>query len=343
MGRHSQNGTKEGQGHRIPAHAPGGRHARATGRPSQPPAAPSQRPVLRTLTALVLGGAICAGIIGLDALGIVDYPQQPEEAATPAPRAQETEPAHEDGGLSDESVTPPAEDASVSDASSSQVEGTAVVSYELRDMLDAGEVSSILLIGDSITAGYLADGSDAPSDTGVTVYSGPEGSYLESATTVRSWANDFRQYAYDHGVDSFVNAGINGFKMQYLAEDPSAWLDGGADVIVVMLGTNDAARRTEDEFKADAEIGLGAAAANCRLLIVVSPPANERTDATNLYDMARVDQILTELCDMKGYVHVSLLGTLEPGGDDFNPDQVHPTTGGQDKLWESFAAQLALE
>jgi lysophospholipase L1-like esterase len=139
-----------------------------------------------------------------------------------------------------------------------------------------------------------------------------------------------------------VNAGVSGFKMQYLAEDPAAWLGDGADVIVVVLGTNDAARRTAEEFSADAEIGLKAAAAKCKLLIVVTPPQNRRTDATNNFDMQRADQILTSLCKMKGYVHVSLLNTLQLDTADFNDDELHPTTAGSHKLWQALKTQLAL-
>ena len=113
-------------------------------------------------------------------------------------------------------------------------------------------------------------------------------------------------------------------------------------MIVVVLGTNDAARRTAEEFSADAEIGLKAAAAKCKLLIVVSPPQNRRTDATNNFSMRRADQILTSLCKMKGYVHASFLNTLQLDTADFNDDELHPTTAGSHKLWAAFREQLAL-
>ncbi|MST59756.1 SGNH/GDSL hydrolase family protein [Olsenella umbonata] len=209
-------------------------------------------------------------------------------------------------------------------------------------MFAKGEVKSIRVLGDSITAGLGCDGYGVDSDTGTVVYSGPQGSYQESATTVSTWANDFRSYAAQRGVTNFVNAGVSGFKMQYLAEDPAAWLGDGADVIVVVLGTNDAARRTAEEFSADAEIGLKAAAAKCKLLIVVSPPQNRRTDATNNFSMRRADQILTSLCKMKGYVHASFLNTLQLDTADFNDDELHPTTAGSHKLWAAFREQLAL-
>ena len=209
-------------------------------------------------------------------------------------------------------------------------------------MLAARQVSSIRVLGDSITAGYLIDGFDAPSDTGIMVYNGNEGMYYETPTTVANWANAFREYAREQGVESFVNAGVSGFRMQYLAEQPDAWLGGGADVIVVMLGTNDAAKESIDDFRTYAEQALLASEAACEHLIVVSPPDNERTDAQNLYGMDQIDQVLAELSSEHGWEHVSLFDVLAVGSDDFFPDQVHPTAAGSAKLWAALSQRLGL-
>lgn len=306
-------------------------------------AAYGQRPVARTLVTLLVAAAACVAIVALGELGILHYPEKPNPA--PAKSAVTASTAKDSSGRKAQDSGTSAADAGTSDSSdssSSAKASSSVVSTKLADMFAKGEVKSIRVLGDSITAGLGCDGYDAPSDTGTVVYSGPQGSYQESATTVSTWANDFRAYAAQRGVTNFVNAGVSGFKMQYLAEDPAAWLGDGADVIVVMLGTNDAARRTSDEFCADAEIGLKAAAAKCKLLIVVSPPQNRRTDATNNFDMQRADQILASLCKMKGYVHVSFLDTLQLDSEDFNADELHPTTAGSHKLWQAFKTQLGL-
>ena len=311
-------------------------------------AAYGQRPVVRTLVTLLVAAAACAVIVALGELGILHYPEKPAPApAKPAATASSAK--GQSNGKSPDPDEPAADsgtsaaDAGTSDASdSSSSAASPVVSTKLADMFAKGEVKSIRVLGDSITAGLGCDGYGVDSDTGTVVYSGPQGSYQESATTVSTWANDFRAYAAQRGVTNFVNAGVSGFKMQYLAEDPAAWLGDGADVIVVVLGTNDAARRTAEEFSADAEIGLKAAAAKCKLLIVVSPPQNRRTDATNNFSMRRADQILTSLCKMKGYVHASLLNTLQLDTADFNDDELHPTTAGSHKLWAALREQLAL-
>ena len=212
----------------------------------------------------------------------------------------------------------------------------------LAGRMAAGQVSSIRVIGDSITAGYLIEGFDAPSDTGVVVYSGGEGTYYETATTVASWTNSFRSYAAQHGVGGFVNAGVSGFRMSYLADDPDAWLGEGADVIVVMLGTNDAAKESVDDFRAYAEQALTSAAARCQHLVVVSPPDNDRTDATNLYGMDQIDEVLRSVSESHGWEHISLYDVLDPHSSDLFEDHCHPTAQGSAKLWAAFAERLGL-
>lgn len=212
----------------------------------------------------------------------------------------------------------------------------------LAGLLEAREVSSIRVLGDSISAGYLLDGYDNPSDTDVLVYEGGEGTFYEKPTTLASWTNSFRTYAAEHGVETFVNAAVSGFRMQYLAEDPAAWIREGADVIVVMLGTNDASKVSVEEFRSYAEQALTACEESCKHLVVVSPPNNERTDSYNLYGMDQIDQVLAELSEAHGWEHISLLDALEVGSADFFEDQVHPTATGSANLWEAFRGRLML-
>lgn len=264
---------------------------------------------------LLLGVALC--VLGLVAC-----------AASPASEPGGEDVAQEDTGQEFVVVEPsaqPAQDLST-----------------LAGLFAAGQVSSIRVLGDSITAGYLIDGYDGYSDEGLVVYAGGEGTYRETPVDIACWTNAFRTYALEHGVGSFVNAGVSGFRMQYLAEDPDAWLGEGADVLVVMLGTNDAAKESLEDFRSYAEQALGAVEARCRHMVVVSPPNNERTDATNLYGMDQIDQVLTDLSLERGWEHISLYDVLVVGTDDFFPDQVHPTAQGSAKLWEAFGQRLDL-
>ncbi|MBP3892917.1 MAG: SGNH/GDSL hydrolase family protein, partial [Atopobiaceae bacterium] len=192
------------------------------------------------------------------------------------------------------------------------------------------------------TAGYLIDGYEGYDGGETMIYSGGEGTYYEPPADIHSWTNAFRAYASEHGVQSFVNAGVSGFRMQYLAEDPDAWLGDGASVIVVMLGTNDAAKESVEDFAVYASEGLQAAASRCEHLVVVSPPNNERNDTENLYGMDQIDAVLSEESAVHGWEHVSLLDVIAVGTDDFFPDQVHPTEQGSAKLWEAFRTRLGL-
>ena len=209
-------------------------------------------------------------------------------------------------------------------------------------MIAAGDIKSIRLIGDSITAGWLCDGFGEYPDTDVVIYSGPQGTYNETSPQVACWANDFRAWASAHGVTSFVNAGIPGFRMEYLAQAPDAWLADGADLTVVMLGTNDACHCSVDEFRAFAATGIAAAAEKSKELVVVCPPDNARTDASPLYGMDQIASALEAVCAEQGRTCVSQLDTLKVGSSDFNEDNVHPTSAGSHKLWQALKSKLEL-
>ena len=212
----------------------------------------------------------------------------------------------------------------------------------LAKMIAAGDIRSIRLIGDSITAGWLCDGFGEYPDTDVVIYSGPQGTYNETSPQVACWANDFRAWASAHGVTSFVNAGIPGFRMEYLAQAPDAWLADGADLTVVMLGTNDACHCSVDEFRAFAATGIAAAAEKSKELVVVCPPDNARTDASPLYGMDQIASALEAVCAEQGRTCVSQLDTLTVGTADFNEDNVHPTSAGSHKLWQALKSKLEL-
>lgn len=211
---------------------------------------------------------------------------------------------------------------------------------EFARLLRAGQLRSIRLIGDSITAGYECDGYGATSD--VLIYDGPYGAFLESADTVACWANDFRAFAQECGVGEFVNAGISGAKMRWLAEDAQAWVREGADAIFVMLGTNDSVYFTEDEYRADAEAGLSAVAEACRHLVVMSPPRNAWRDYDPLYGADTLEAVLSDVAQAHGWEFVSMKDSIQLGTDDFNEDQCHPSSKGSHAMWDYLRAALGL-
>lgn len=226
------------------------------------------------------------------------------------------------------------ERATVSDATTGRRDS------EFARMLEEGSISSIRLIGDSITAGFGCDGYGAITDR--IAYAGPYGEFYESAPTVECWANDLRAHVSGRGVGGFVNAGVSGAKMWWLAEDPDAWVREGADAIFVMLGTNDAVYSTEDEYRANAEVALSAVEARSRHMVVMAPPANERLDASNLLGADVLESVLRGLAEGHGWSFVSMLDSIELHTDLVHEDQCHPTSKGSHAMWEYLRAALGL-
>ena len=212
----------------------------------------------------------------------------------------------------------------------------------LASMLASGQVRSIRVIGDSLTAGYSVKNDREFSETGRIIYDASDETDYEPPLSTYSWATRFRTYAGDHGVEEFVNAGIGGSSMARLAANPAAWIGTGADVIVVMLGTNDIDYSTIDQYRADAETALSEVAANCNHMVVLSPPRNAGTLLPNVCELDEVDAVLTELCAEHEWEHISLYDVIDPQSDDVFPDHVHPTTVGAQKLWDAFRVRLGL-
>ena len=245
--------------------------------------------------------------------------------------------------------TPPPPDTSPSEASPAPEPSAPVTVYDrggaaptsvFARLLDEGKVSSIRLIGDSITAGYLCDGYGPTTD--VVVYDGPYGMFSETAPEVDCWANRFRAYAAERGVTSFVNAGVNGAKMRWLSEDASAWIRESADVIFVMLGTNDAVYNGGEEYRAFAEKGLSSVAESCSHMVVMAPPDNAWTDYNKQMFQDEVERFLSDICAAHGWEFISLYQAIQTGTDQFNEDQCHPSSKGSAMLWDSIVRQLGL-
>lgn len=203
-----------------------------------------------------------------------------------------------------------------------------------------GRIASVRLIGDSITAGYGCDGYGETTD--VVIYDGPYGLFFESAPSVACWANDFRAYAEAHGVTRFVNAGISGAKLRWLAEDPDAWIGDGADLIFVMLGTNDAAYNTADEIAGFGREAFAAVSARCSTMVVLLPLPNDRGDAQNKVNMEEVDQALAKVCDEAGYAYFSLIDALDMSDRELSADRLHPSSKGSHLVWGYIQEGLGL-
>lgn len=278
---------------------------------------------------MLLGG-------GLALWRLVLRPQPTAQANAPSSDQMTTPdgPEEKDSAMTDHPTT-----ASPTPDPSAEAEPNA----RLKAMLDAGEVGSIRLIGDSITAGYCTDGFADPYvvHTDAVAYDDGWDTHFEPTIEANDWANAFRSYAAARGVGSFVNAGIGGWFMRNLAQNPDAWIREGADVIFVALGTNDAGYYGPDEYREDARTALSAVANRCKLVVVVSPVSDLRDPATLVEPAASLKDVLRPLCEEGGYAFVDASGVCEP--EQFAPDGLHPNTQGSLAIWGFIQQALGLD
>ena len=211
----------------------------------------------------------------------------------------------------------------------------------LGELLRAGKVGSIRLIGDSITAGFGCDGwiGENGSCTGPIVFDAKRGAHREASHDIRCWANELRKFVEPLGV-LLVNAGVCGYRYKYLASDADGWLGPGADVILV--GTNDAPDYPLDELKDYVHTGLSSARSRCDHLIAIAPPDNRRRRLHNLYGLDEVERLVRSTAEELDCQFASVYDVLTVGTDDFNGDGLHPTTKGSLKIWSSLKRQLDL-
>ncbi len=210
-------------------------------------------------------------------------------------------------------------------------------------MLDAGEVRSIRLIGDSITEGVGTDGHVDPyaENTGVVIYDDGQGNvHYEATTDADDWANSFRAYATARGVKSFVNAGVGGAFMHELAENPDAWIREGADVIFVALGTNDAGYYGPEEYREDARTALAAAAKKAKLVVAVSPVSDLRDTELLVEPASALGDILARVCAEGGYAFVDARDVSSPS--QYIEDNLHPNSAGSQAIWSDIRRDLGL-
>lgn len=239
-----------------------------------------------------------------------------------------------------------AQDAEVVDVTDGQATGVAaqtLVQTPFTELLQAGGISSIRLVGDSITAGYGTDGYVNADDegTGAVIFSNEDGEvHFETSGSAGSWANSFRAWAAEQGITNFVNAGINGAFMRGLAFYPDAWLQGGADVIVVALGTNDCGYYGTEEFAADAREALSYAAAASKLVVVLSPVLDLRPADSLAASPSSYGDALAAICSERGYLFCDTRPYVT--ADLFAADGLHPTTAGSMAIWQALRQTLGI-
>lgn len=210
----------------------------------------------------------------------------------------------------------------------------------LSALLAAGEVSSVRLIGDSISDGLGLSGySTAPRGKSVALDTGST-TYYESPASLKTFSHHFRQYLAGRGIDDYVCASVTGKTMADLASYGDGWLQGGADVIVVTLGRNDTNNYTPEQFRANAEQALARAASECKLLIVMTTPM--QMSKGKRMSPSEVDGVLREVCTDNAYVHLSLLNCIPVNDEYYHRDRIHPTLLGHRTVWNYIRENLCL-
>lgn len=210
---------------------------------------------------------------------------------------------------------------------------------EFPRALAAGEIGSVMVLGDSISAGFGTAGTvEGPREQ--VLFTDLDGfTFLEPDHFNGAWTNHLRSYLDVHGVDDFLNASISGSTFTDVDIEFDSWVGDGADAIIVMLGTNDSASLGPAEFEKVSTRVLERIAERCDCLVVIAPPKREH-DGTAPTKIGEVEEILAAVCADHGWDFLSTFDVLEPGTDDYQRDGLHPTTEGNDKLWESISSQL---
>lgn len=191
------------------------------------------------------------------------------------------------------------------------------VFHEFLEKLLAGQVTKIKLIGDSITAGVGSDGYYDDTQRQIIVRNGsPVYETGKNWSSFPSWANLFRKYINtNYPTIDFFNAGVPGIEtLEVVQTFLSQLCTDNEDVVFVMLGTNDRSITTLDEYKTNITTVLDYINQRCNLMIVMSPSPSlsdfaDKTFTTYAsgrnFGAREIDNVLTELCKQKGFIHIS--------------------------------------
>lgn len=227
--------------------------------------------------------------------------------------------------------------------------------------LQAGEVTKIKLIGDSITEGYGATGhiNIAPNVNNgnpsfMTDSTGQV--WYEALYTDNSWANYFRRYiTLNFPSVSFVNAGIGGKDTTWALANEAHWI-GTEDVVFVMLGANDRWNMISATYKSQLSQFLTYVKAHCNQMIVMTnnPMPNDYNNLGNVstgvnFTMNQIDMMITEICNENGYSYISFYREMmrysKLVGIDiqqFEYDGIHPDDLGHELMWNILQKCLGI-
>lgn len=224
--------------------------------------------------------------------------------------------------------------------------------------LRAGEVHSVLIIGDSISDGNGDGGSYAEQSKraelgGRLVLEAAGERYYEKPQDQQGWVKHFRNYLKNTSeVSVFHNGAIDGksakwfnaHKEQLFTDDHPRY-----DAIFVMLGTND--RRdclNEKEFYTEYSQLLSYLQEKCTYLTVMTPlPTFPEENSTKNMENRQIADTVLQLCENNGYTCLNLYrGLIDYARsegralDEYFFAGCHPNPVGYLALWRLIADEL---
>ncbi|GEM_PF-6624786 len=220
------------------------------------------------------------------------------------------------------------------------------------EKLNSGQVTSVKLIGDSISAGMGADGFSVPEDGRIILKDGAY-VYREASHESDSWANAFRQYVQQPAFEEidFFNAGVSGKTAKWALERADLLLEPKEDVVFVMIGTNDRLAGSLEDYEQTVWKLLEKADAKSELLVVMAPPPSVNTIANYRFSPESINNVLKRISLEKGYLFISHLDAMNAYlaahpdvsyADLMETDSPHPTSRGYAVMWETIRQALQL-
>ncbi|MDW0111505.1 S-layer homology domain-containing protein [Sporosarcina aquimarina] len=222
----------------------------------------------------------------------------------------------------------------------------------LADYLQSGDVKSIKLIGDSITAGAGGMGYMVPVD-GRIILQDKKSIYRESSKQADTWANRFRSYTEkpEFGSVDFFNAGISGKTAKWSLERVDRLVSSEEDVVFVMLGTNDRLIGDLKQYEQTIRKLLREIDERSTLMVVMAPPPSTQEIASYQFSPESINNLLKRISSERGYLFVSHYDALNDylaQHPEISYEQLmektspHPTSAGYEVMWEAIRSKLQL-
>lgn len=220
------------------------------------------------------------------------------------------------------------------------------------ELLIDNKISSIKLIGDSVTWGADADGWETIGHSGRLICDGK----YEMSHELNCWANLFRRYVKKKNPNvDFLNAGISGYSMKNCSILRHDWIGNSTDCAFLILGINDGSQsESKNKFEEYTRTVISYMKENVKYPFVCSTsiqgedvvsPVNNTTlnDRNNILKKVANElnvpfldlnqEILKVCCDF---------GVTLKSGMFYDDELTHPSTLGHKMIWIALQRLLKI-